>query len=274
MSNNTLHANITHAKARAGVETHAIKKTPQNLASSFGIDARVFGQIEQHPASSEKATFRLQFLETTRLQKVQASSLQTQNQTINVQQLFAPRLAVITTAAQAPLQQAALQRNFTALAWYNSLHGTMQYKLGESDIRANGKGDCTSFDEFIANQFGHADNTSERWHTRKMWQTGYQMQRVNAKAILPGDQIVVPPKGKTWPQNSKSEPEGVGHAGIFVLDNGNLKIMHASSIYGTVVLSSPQEFMENRLDFKIFRPQGKGRYALPAENKQRLASRV
>jgi len=268
-----MQSSAQHAKAPAAKAANP-NIPAQSLSDKFKIDRRLLSAFDALEPTNKPPDFRTQFLETVRLQRAQPATFHPINDKVDVKQIFAPRVAVGSIRPIDPNMITALNRNYDALAWYRSLHGTLQYKLGESNIRPSGKGDCTSFDEFIAAQFGHTDNTDQRWYTRKMWQTGYQMRAVAAHEILPGDQIVVPPKGRSWPMSSNSEPTGVGHAGVFVIDQGKLKIMHASSKYGTVVLSSPEEFMQDRLGFKIYRPQGQGKFAFRSDARMAQARRV
>lgn len=151
-----------------------------------------------------------------------------------------------------------LERNELILRKYSQLTGKMQYKLGCEDMSPDGKADCTAATEFFADHFGNIDGVSDRWNTRTAWHTGYGMRRVGTEAVAPGDIIVVPPMHKIWDEESNCEPDGIGHAGTFVLYNEKLMISHASSRYNTFVLSTPEEFMENRLQCKIFRVPAKG----------------
>ena len=255
---NTAAANTNHNKA----PDHSSKQQPQKhnhpAEPKFKLDPKLVPAATHNSGSTAPLDFRLQFLESTRsTQLIEPTIIKP----VDLRKLFAPAQALPNQTISRADLNSAQQRNETALAWYRSLHGSMQYALGENQVRPGGKGDCTALNEFIAKQYGHSDGVSVRWNTRTMWHTGYQMKLIGAHQILPGDLVVVPPRGISWPMNSDKEPKGVGHAGVFVQVDGQLKIMHASSIYGTVVLSSPEEFMQKRLGFKILRPQGQGRYA-------------
>lgn len=245
---------VTSSKAAAASKPHATAHDSQS--KKFSLDKNLSDQAHPAEQAGRLGNIRNDYLEDKRSQKNIGG----------IAEIISPvskfTTQVVSNLLNCANDKAALNRNNLALALYAKLHGKMRYKLGTQNITPQGQGDCTSFDEYVATQFGHTDQSKERWNTRTLWQSGYGMSQISPNAIFPGDMIVVPPRGKLWAQTSKSEPSGVGHAGIIVNCNGSIKIMHASSIFNTVILSTPEEFMDQRLGFKIFRPQGTGDFAV------------
>lgn len=103
----------------------------------------------------------------------------------------------------------------------NSLLGKVKYSFGATDV-ANGKGDCSSFTQYVFKQNGISIGRT----TNEQYQQGTS---VNKEDLQPGDLVFFK---NTYNSGYK---DGVSHVGIYV---GNGQFIHNSSGKGGTTVSN------------------------------------